>query len=488
MILFPQSLKFTIIYDISIPDRSASATMSVALGPIGGVIGLFGDIFQLAGTLKTSLFPGPSPEDLNVFRVHVGQVFHNDTNRDHRSTGGDAPTLAGWDTIGEFLGQDTPTANKGPKIEAGSFRDYSIVGRQEIDYLSVVQNGDDGICIHLITGKSANAGRLFAWNGDLGKACGAHWYPQPDPVTIAGPHGSEFHPACVWIDGNGDNGHNFRGFNFHLGSFGGDLSDGLNNATAAAWQKNKDLLCRSEPRFSFYEDVKIGMQNKIFETSPTSFDVGTPDYDNAVLNRDNWVLGDLPDPSLLPQRYNGRTFFPAFICPTSKCPPTGASFDMNLEMQNFTRRGIQSATKDQREDPARTDDMVDKIKKRQTIHANRLVVSKIVGHSAIELCNSITSLGPDLVSMMEGMFCDMSEKQLWPVCVEDDESYCFDMAMQIVRASVATSGTNRGPDVSVTHTESSANAGTVVKVGTREYVLDFAVPLKAYTDVSTWAP
>ncbi|KAL8865488.1 MAG: hypothetical protein Q9174_006859 [Haloplaca sp. 1 TL-2023] len=38
------------------------------------------------------------------------------------------------------------------------------------------------------------------------------------------------------------------------------------------------------------------------------------------------------------------------------------------------------------------------------------------GHSAKELCEHDTSAGPDFVSMKEGLFCDMSEKKLWPLC------------------------------------------------------------------------
>ncbi|KAI7086247.1 hypothetical protein KC356_g5217 [Hortaea werneckii] len=46
----------------------------------------------------------------------------------------------------------------------------------------------------------------------------------------------------------------------------------------------------------------------------------------------------------------------------------------------------------------------------------RLVKSKIPGQSAVELCNSPTSYGPDFVSETEGMYCDMGSKRTMPLC------------------------------------------------------------------------
>ncbi|PKK52751.1 hypothetical protein CI102_2487 [Trichoderma harzianum] len=57
---------------------------------------------------------------------------------------------------------------------------------------------------------------------------------------------------------------------------------------------------------------------------------------------------------------------------------------------------------------------------------NRLVVSKISQHKAVDLCNSTTSWGPDFVGS-DGMFCDMHTKTLTPVCSFIDVDGCIDV-------------------------------------------------------------
>ncbi|RMZ84980.1 hypothetical protein DV738_g188, partial [Chaetothyriales sp. CBS 135597] len=450
---------------------------------LGGVIGFVGDVIGIGGAIAETFFPEQSSVDFNVFRVHVGQ---SSDARDPNSLAGHAPALAGWNVVGGFMSQVTPDGVSTPKIAAGGFRDYAIEGRQAIDYLSVVQNGNNGICIHLITGQSTNNGRKFAWNGDLGKACGAPWYPQQNPITNVAETGTEFFPACVWIDGNGDSGHNFKGFNLHLGSFGGTQDPESNNITANAWLKNMDLLCKSEPRFSLYEDIKIGMQIAIFKDSPTTQVPGTPEYDDLVLNRNNWEYSEPPPPGELPQRLSGKTLVPSYICFDGDCPPKGGSFDMDLGIQKSTRRNVRRQV-NKRVELHRRDRMIAALKKRQIIHADRLVISNIAQHSAIELCNSISSLGPDFVSIPEGMFCDMSEKRLWPVCADSSSPYCFDIASQTVRGSGVTAPvTSPSPFINATDSKDGVASKISVAIEVDDDGDTWEIPAKSYSQVSTW--
>ncbi|KAK4159051.1 hypothetical protein QBC43DRAFT_362692 [Cladorrhinum sp. PSN259] len=59
-----------------------------------------------------------------------------------------------------------------------------------------------------------------------------------------------------------------------------------------------------------------------------------------------------------------------------------------------------------------------------------LVFSDGPEHSAIELCSSKTSLGPDFANNDEGLFCRMSDKTLWPFCNQMHVDYCFDANIQ----------------------------------------------------------
>jgi len=260
--------------------------LSNAIGYFGA-IGLIGNTIGFYTGLKDTLFHPAPAVGTNNLRVYVGLT--NKDVADEMSLQGSAPALAVWDAGGNFLGQDTPDA--GSIIPAGGFRGYAIEGRGGVDYLSVVQTGNDGVCISSITVQSANVGLQFLWTGDIGKACGAPWYPQRNAISVDDPR---LVPACVWIDGNGDSGHNWKGFNMHVGSFsilGG--TDAFDEVTEL-WTANRDLLCRSEPRFSLYEDIKVGSQIRTYITDPTRINSASQEYADQVLSSDNWGWGEMP--------------------------------------------------------------------------------------------------------------------------------------------------------------------------------------------------
>jgi hypothetical protein len=59
--------------------------------------------------------------------------------------------------------------------------------------------------------------------------------------------------------------------------------------------------------------------------------------------------------------------------------------------------------------------------------AERLIVSSSHHHSAVEICESPSSRGSDFVSTVEGLFCDMATKTLYPLCGGNVETECFDV-------------------------------------------------------------
>jgi hypothetical protein len=448
------------------------------LDSIGSVYGLLGDGIGVFSNIPETMFPTPPGVGFNTFRVSVGSIRNDDTEGDSRSTGGNAPAVAAWDAAGNFLGQVTPDGVATPKIAEGGHRDYAIEGRSGAKYLSVVQTGNDGICISMITGVSVNSGEPYcAWTGDIGKFCGAPWYAQTTAIS----DNPLFVPACVWIDGNSDGNHIWKGFNMHLPSFPGDVFGTMAN-TADAWNENRDLLCKSEPRFSMYEDIQIGNQIRIFNEEPGG-NSSLEGYADRVLGTNNWLWGEKPPIGLLPLGPNGRT--PRIPCLDADCPPKGPSFNRTLpvlktETRKKTRRRLNH--------PER----VAEIKKRQTLHTDRLIISHFTQHSAIELCESPFSLGPDMVSVAESIFCDMSEKQLWPVCTDSVVSYCFDMKTHSVIGSgtgqvdlpavdtpIHTDGTNLAatePDIAAPLLASGCDMSHLV------------IPNKSYLSVNTWVP
>ena len=60
----------------------------------------------------------------------------------------------------------------------------------------------------------------------------------------------------------------------------------------------------------------------------------------------------------------------------------------------------------------------------------RLVVSSDPQHTATSPCDANRSYCPDMASMPEGIYYEMSVKTLYPLCVQDSDARgaCFDVA------------------------------------------------------------
>jgi hypothetical protein len=56
------------------------------------------------------------------------------------------------------------------------------------------------------------------------------------------------------------------------------------------------------------------------------------------------------------------------------------------------------------------------VRKRPESHDSILVISSLPRSSAEDLCAHRNSMGPDFVSLREKAFCDMSAKELYPLC------------------------------------------------------------------------
>lgn len=71
----------------------------------------------------------------------------------------------------------------------------------------------------------------------------------------------------------------------------------------------------------------------------------------------------------------------------------------------------------------------------------RLITSSHPGHSALNFYHSGNSLGPDFVAVRGGFYCDMDNKQAYPICVDnpnnapdDNQKACFDTDTNPIRS------------------------------------------------------
>ncbi len=74
---------------------------------------------------------------------------------------------------------------------------------------------------------------------------------------------------------------------------------------------------------------------------------------------------------------------------------------------------------------------------------NNLVVDDSGDRTGAALCESPTSVGPDFVNVVDGTFCRMSDKTLFPVCDSDGTTdNCFDLgAYRLVVGGVSARDT-----------------------------------------------
>ncbi|KAF1949403.1 hypothetical protein CC80DRAFT_581401 [Byssothecium circinans] len=278
------------------------------------------------------------------------------------STGGDTPGIRLFDVMGRDIGQASGSSKA--KILDGGYKDITVKAAK----------GMEGRQAQYISVSQGGNDALcisyisMTWSDGQNKA----WYGDVgkecggvwyNSQTLMGD--GDYRPRCVWIDGDGTNGIKTKGMGIHITDFT------ATEKRAQAYVKDPDTMCKSKPRFRLYEDLKLEHSLPYF-SPPLEYDSDLVDKDRTKVLVDGASTGKLPPKNkkrsprehraLLSKRYN----FPG-----------------------------------------------------------TLISSKQDGHSAKELCESDTSLGPDFVSFHEGLFCDMSEKQLWPLCGSGVESGCF---------------------------------------------------------------
>lgn len=348
-----------------------------------GVIGLVAGVFQNINTTPESWLPS---QDSSKTRVRVYAGF---SSRPGESTSGNIPGIAAWDVDGGFIGKVMGVYNY--VIDNGKYHDLEIKGpKKSADYVSVSAFGNDGLCVAAV-GVTSPTGYQAGWFGDVGMKCGAPWYPSSLVIPGTSP---DARPACVWIDQNGSNGHLNHGITIHLPDFSGE---GL----AKEYNNNTDAMCKSLPRFSMWTSRSPHMTLPVYNP-PLEYNADGSDKDMKLI--------------LDPQMMDSQT--------TAPQDPSGKA------------TGVAAGASALEPGPVVVPPPTRRRARRQLFQplADELVISDIASHSAKEVCESESSAGPDFVSTVEGLFCDMSEKVLWPLCSESLTASCFDLDARGMRS------------------------------------------------------
>ncbi|KAH9893726.1 hypothetical protein F4778DRAFT_748325 [Xylariomycetidae sp. FL2044] len=298
-------------------------------------------------------------------RIQVG--LDGNTNDSLKNAGGHVPEIRLYDEYGHEIGR--APGHKHDKVGSGSMREVKIhqsVGSQAV-YTMFSATHNDAICVAFASITWTDS---LEWSvaGDLGTLCKANWYYSN--VYVGLEEGKKRHKAnCFWIDEDGSSGIQDTGFTVYWPHVTYSNIEGA----------FKDL--KADKSMNETERKRLGEKHDSFicESGPP-FNV----YQNCEEHQPYfWQDGK---------------------------PPVGWK-DWN---------GVPSVNK--RDATAR----LEGIKKAQEKHRDRLVKTDEESHSIARICGSETSLGPDIVNTLEGLFCRMSDKTLWPVCSSDVEVDCFD--------------------------------------------------------------
>ncbi|KAF2428267.1 hypothetical protein EJ08DRAFT_325268 [Tothia fuscella] len=287
------------------------------------------------------------------------------TGEGDKLLGGKVPHIALWDDSGHRIGQWHPKKNE--KMGAGESKEISVFHTQ-----TEPQNAQRDPYYIMISNPDKDAICISSITVANQKISGGFY---GDTGYVCGQ--SWYHstarlgpsfatPKCVWLDGDHTSGINAQAMSFHLNDLA-PQNDKLNQ-----YQERQDTLCKSTPRFSIWGN----------------------------LQPDSWIPFFKPPLRYKPDAMGGE----------------GADEDPDAVIDKIVYdKGRYKRSRGRR---AGTDN-------RDPSH---LIITDYPSHSAKELCNSSNSYGWDTVSLREGMYCDMSFKEIYPLCSDKNTDNCFDLS------------------------------------------------------------
>ncbi|KAK5936880.1 hypothetical protein PMZ80_010818 [Knufia obscura] len=295
--------------------------------------------------------------------------------------GGRTPSMAAWNANGELLGQDH---KHGHHIGQGQHRAEHIKfpGTNEPPmYLAVVAQHKDAICLSAISMKWPGHDDAHTLLGDVGASCGMPWYHSRTKIDES----QEHYPQCVWI---------------------GPKSD--KRPTDASNQGSGPWSVQNPPAgFSFKIDDMVGPVVNNHTACQRS-------EENALMSLQIPIFVEKP----LIRGPNMMDVDDFLSKPTELSDPL---------KHHLNPRGADIEAKEQR---------------RAATNLDLLLHGTLVKHhqSAVALCESGTSSGPDFFSHKENKLCHMETKTLVPGCSADVTDDCFDMDKLEIRHKQCPAG------------------------------------------------
>ncbi|KAF2444021.1 hypothetical protein P171DRAFT_494147 [Karstenula rhodostoma CBS 690.94] len=337
---------------------------------VGGILGIV-DLLLPPPEIPTS----PLQQGHSLLRFGIGL-----NSSVPQSLGGTIPSVRVWNEEGILIGSAVGASSR--DVQPGTFKTVEVVHNdsylfQQPTYLEIA-GGSDAVCLAYIAQTWAD-GTQLGWLGDMGKYCGTQWYY------------SNLFPYCTWIGGPRPSTCSYySNRNKRQSGAGSNQTSAPSCMTSAA-----DALFT-------YSGFKAHMTD--FGPVGVTNDFQVPDDPKSLCLHPKleWYKDYRfvsPAPSLKPLFFKAMFVNTLGILSLIKSA-AGASVSQ-----------VSSWTHD--EGP-------------EVSFKARIIASHHAEHSSRELCTSTTSYGPDFVSFDERMFCDMTQKQLWPLCNEKVTKKCYD--------------------------------------------------------------
>ena len=348
------------------------------------------------------------------------------------SLSGNRPGVALWDDLGQSIGTSfgsdkiLPQSNHVDVQIAAN----SSVGNAPPSYVSIINGGDDAICVAWVTVTFPD-GAQASWSGDTAFQCNADFFESSRQMGTTGPDGTgaPFTPHCVWIDRNHSNGLRYQGLAFHMRDF-------FNNANqATAYGENPGLMCNSGPRFRMYETLRPEDPVLMYKPPLEYTDQGTDADPTRIIgapgvftDQDQKALQKVcQDPNLCDDLTAERCAgVPQFIGAGRAAEvPRCSKRKGDKKRRNENSTNATELTASQSSSNMTTDTWK---------FEGHLVISARPSHSARTLCERPNSYGPSFASIQEGLFCDMKSRLLYDICDEQKTSCCLDMEQNQLRS------------------------------------------------------
>jgi len=365
----------------------ANQIYAITMNAIGlGLTGLFSIPF-----LK-DLFPVADPSATTI-KVAAGMTRSGEASY---NTAGNYPSFALFDGNGNRIGFKRGQANDilgdGHVSDPIKINSIDSTNNRPAEYISISSGGSDALCIAYVYVTMAN-GDHWAVYGDIGYQCQHAWYLSN---LLVGGQANIYYPKCVWIDSpkTPDGPNNFpQGMSIHIPDF---LATEARNKQ---YQDLPDTMCKSTPRFTMWPKLHEMNCIPVFDP-PLEYNDNSTDKDLKAIFTDGKVHCD---------------------------PGPGKDVDAQQmeQLQRWTQGRFAHATYG--------------VKRRSNLKRNNacmdhhVVITDIDSHSAKEVCESHTSVGPDFVSTKEGLYCDMCTHELWHVCSATIVKGCFDLTTKNMR-------------------------------------------------------